>query len=255
MCFRVTSILLACLAGVFSVTINTSSSLVNEIEPDNNNEDNDMQYLRTIGNLLPIYSEITSSQTIDMTSQMKSSSNSTETAEACLLSFAKHLRSFINERYFDFSCFERGIDMLKSELTRVSIFVMYMIPRNQNILKKLVSESQKFKEMQNSSRLLTMYNFLGRVDHELVSRMVELNVRLISLKTMDDKLDRSVKNYSHRLFEAWRDMCLYEERFERLVNVSAFTTAEFRFQLDQAAVTIEGLWTQVPESEYNVDES
>ncbi|KAM9936790.1 hypothetical protein OXX80_003676 [Metschnikowia pulcherrima] len=265
---RRTIVLLACLAGVFSISINRSSGQVSVIEHNENNDQiyhnlnkkkninnddyNHVQSSRTMRNTSPIYSEIMSSQTVDMTNRTHFASNNTQIAEACLKRFAAHLRSYINERYFDFACFERGIDKLENELTHISTFVTHMKTRDRVILKRLIFESQKLVEMQHSSELLKKYNFLGLVDHELVSRMVELNVRLISLKTMDDKLDRSVKNYSRRLFDAWRDMCLYEERFERLVNVSAFTTADFRFQLDQAAVTIEDLWSQVPEGEYNV---
>ncbi|KAM9909944.1 hypothetical protein OXX69_004955 [Metschnikowia pulcherrima] len=267
---RRTIVLLACLAGVFSITMYRSSSQISVIEHNENNnrinlkndkknaDDNDdydhVQFSQTMRNKSPVYSEIMSSLTVDMTNQTHFASNNTQIAEACLKRFAAHLRSYINERYFDFACFEKGIDKLENELTHVSTFVMHMKPRDRVILKRLVFESQKLVEMQQSSELLKKYNFLGLVDHELVSRMVELNVRLISLKTMDDKLDSSVKNYSRRLFDAWRDMCLYEERFERLVNISAFTTADFRFQLDQAIVTIEDLWSQVPEGEYNVND-
>ncbi|KAM9906669.1 hypothetical protein OXX79_001420 [Metschnikowia pulcherrima] len=267
---RQTIVLLACLTGVLSITMYRSSSQISVIEHNENDnrinlnknnknaDDNDdydhVQSSQTMRNKSPIYSEIMSSLTVDMTNQTHFAPNNAQSAEACLKLFAAHLRSYINERYFDFACFEKSIDKLENELTHVSTFVMHMKPRDRVILKRLISESQKLVEMQQSSELLKKYNFLGLVDHELVSRMVELNVRLISLKTMDDKLDRSVKNYSRRLFDAWRDMCRYEERFERLVNVSAFTTADFRFQLDQAAVTIEDLWSQVPEGEYKVND-
>lgn len=167
--------------------------------------------------------------------------NNTSEAEKKLLWLFTDLKIFIHETYFDSLEFEKYVDILEEDLAGISEFIDLFVFDNNHTSKQLRFTSKVFQVMVFGFQILKQYNFLGRKDHDLVSRMTETNIMLLALFDVDGNRDPFVKKLPEKLVYFVRKIYVLNNEFNDLMEVSDTITMFFKQQKRQAERLLKNL--------------
>ncbi|KAM9908900.1 hypothetical protein OXX79_000080 [Metschnikowia pulcherrima] len=161
-----------------------------------------------------------------------------------------YLRSFFYDTHFDAALFETNAYNVAQQLYSISTLKqMSAWHEDEELTRQYTFVSSVFEAMELAIHNLKLYAYLGRKEHQLLNRMIEIDVRVLALHNSYGDLDTSTPGYRARVANCWRLLCLCGNAFDDLLSVSSEVRDLFEYHRLRAEENIGALWRQVPVEE------
>ncbi|GEQ68570.1 hypothetical protein JCM33374_g2238 [Metschnikowia sp. JCM 33374] len=167
-------------------------------------------------------------------------------ASDLLDTFVGLLKEFVFKRSFDVLLFDLYVEKLQDNLSYMTN-VVNSLPFSGRLGSQLCFATHMVQVMEESVPMLKYYATSHLPGRRWLYKMIELNVRLLTMHNSYGALDRSINRYAEKLLGFWRRMRMWEHRFTSLGGVPLEMQLLFEDQRSQAADTIDSLWGQVPD--------
>lgn len=154
--------------------------------------------------------------------------------------FVSQLRTFVNERNFDFRNFQTKTQDLFSQLsnllTRAEEYTF-----DDQLRAQFLFTLEYFNVFRDSARFMGCYDSMKLPGNTLVYRVIELYVRTFSLQNSYGEVDESVLNYDQKVLNILLELNNYQKLLEQLENVSFFIEIMFHDQAGKTKLVVETL--------------
>ncbi|GEQ69079.1 hypothetical protein JCM33374_g2750 [Metschnikowia sp. JCM 33374] len=160
--------------------------------------------------------------------------------------FVENLKSYIYFSHFDFYSFCEEQEALAQDLLAIGDQVKKVKSLERGVSKAYIFAKTILWDMMYASLKLKQYNASEGKEYTLLTQMIELNIRLLILRTSQGKLDRSVTKYAINLRIFWNEMCCWNTQFVVMENLPVEMRILFENYMSHAKDTILSLWREIP---------
>ncbi|GEQ68560.1 hypothetical protein JCM33374_g2228 [Metschnikowia sp. JCM 33374] len=166
----------------------------------------------------------------------------TEILDGHLEWLVENLKSYIYPSYFDAAAFKNDQSVLFQDLTTIHGLMSELGRYHPDIFDQQQFARYMFETMVLAAHKMNQVHFTGGKECTLITYMIELNVRCLSMYTSRGMADSSMEGYAKTVVGFWREFCSWKRDFSRLEKV-AFPLLMF-FEREQAYAegSIKALW-------------
>ncbi|KAM9903938.1 hypothetical protein OXX69_007759 [Metschnikowia pulcherrima] len=168
--------------------------------------------------------------------------------EENLSRFVDEMKKYVNDTSFDVFGFENHLEVFKSEFLKIAQSIKRDHPPR-NVKKQFSFAKYMFKLMSDANDDLKYYRYSDVPGHQLVSKIIELNVRAMAFFDSHGKLDLSMDNYITRIYKLHRTLYVFFKKYSSLSDVLSDMLLIVNSQVAEAESTLDELWSMVPNEE------
>lgn len=168
--------------------------------------------------------------------------------EENLNQFFDELKKYVNDTSFDTFGFENHLEEFKSEFLKIAQSIKRDHPPR-SVKKQFSFVKYMFKVMLEANDDLKYYRYSDVPGHQLVSKIIELNVRAMAFHDSHGKLDLSMDNYITRIYKLHRTLYVFFKKYSSLSDVLSDMLLIVNSQVAEAESTLDELWNMIPNEE------
>ncbi|GEQ71438.1 hypothetical protein JCM33374_g5121 [Metschnikowia sp. JCM 33374] len=170
--------------------------------------------------------------------------NDTKIASYLLERFIRRLRSYIHHDSFDSPRFDSVSMKLGKRLSTIDFMVQNLTPSHEILMTQLQFAENMFNVMSYCTEKLKSFSQNISPGFTLVNKMIELNLRAMSLDNSHGKLDLSIRGHTEKLSLLYCNVVSVTDQFQNLPNKPLRMRFSFGFEAVQTRKTLDSLQGQ-----------